>query len=102
MSAVSRAETVPIPIGTIVPEPLVFEPMLVAGIGIGRLPELLAAPLIRSSVLVRVLADHQSEATEAHALYPSRRSLTTKVRELVDSLLQHLGECRTAGRGVLT
>ena len=64
--------------------------MLVRGVGIGRLPDFLARPLVESGQLVRLLPAFASEATEAHALYPSHRSLSTKVRVFIDALVASL------------
>ena len=83
-------ETVQLPSGTVVPEPIVFQEMLVRGIGIGRLPDFLARPLVLSGKLVRILPLWGSETTEAHALYPSHRSLSTKVRVFIDELVASL------------
>ena len=85
-----RRETVQVVSGTVVPEPIVFQAMLVRGIGIGRLPDFLARPLIESGELVRLLPLFGSETTEAHALYPSHRSLSTKVRVFIDELVASL------------
>lgn len=86
-----RQEIVPVPCGTVVPEPIVFQELLVRGIGVGRLPDFLARPLVESGALVRVLPDHGTETTEAHALYPGHRSLSTKVRVFIDALVASLG-----------
>ena len=85
-----RVETVQVPPRTVVPEPIVFQAMLVRGVGIGRLPDFLARPLVESGQLVRLLPAFASETTEAHALYPSHRSLSTKVRVFIDALVASL------------
>ena len=85
-----EAETIAVPSGSIVPEPLVFQTILLAGTGIGRLPDFLARPLVRCGALVRLLPDYRTQAVEAHAVYPSRRSLSPKVRVFVDELVAHI------------
>lgn len=76
--------------GTVVPEPAVAQTMLMAGVGIGRLPDFQAAEAIAEGTLVRVLPDLEGEQIEAHALYPSHRSLSAKVRVFIDALVAHL------------
>lgn len=86
--AVHEIETEP---GTVVPEPAVVRTMLIGGAGIGWLPDFHAADAIADGTLVRVLPDHDGDTTvDAHALYPSHRSLSAKVRVFVDALVAHL------------
>lgn len=85
--AVHEVETVP---GTVVPEPAVVRTMLIGGAGIGWLPDFHAADAIADGTLVRVLPDHDGDTVDAHALYPSHRSLSAKVRVFVDALVAHL------------
>jgi DNA-binding transcriptional LysR family regulator len=85
-----QTEILAVPVGSVVPEPIVFHSMLLDGVGIGRAPDFLAAPAVRDGSLVRLLPDHGCEAVEAHALYPSKRSLSPKVRVFIDALLAHL------------
>lgn len=84
-----RPESVAVPPRSVVPEPLVFQTVLAGGAGIGRLPDFLAVPAIRNGSLVRLLPDHGCESVDAHALYPSRRSLSSKVRVFIDALVAH-------------
>lgn len=76
--------------GTVVPEPAVAKTMLIAGTGIARLPDFHAADALAAGTLVRVLPHLQGELIEAHALYPSHRSLSAKVRVFIDALVVHL------------
>ena len=62
----------------------------VHGGGIARLPSYLAAPSLADGRLVRVLPEARSPAMEIHALYPSHRSLSVKVRVFIDALAEHL------------
>ncbi len=75
---------------TVVPEPTVTKTMLIAGVGIGRLPEFLAADALANGTLIRVLTQLEGDTVQAHALYPSRRSLSAKVRVFIDALVAHL------------
>jgi DNA-binding transcriptional LysR family regulator len=85
--AVQELDIVP---GSVVPEPAVAKPMLIAGVGIGRLPDFHAADALANGTLVRVLPHLEGELIEAHALYPSHRSLSAKVRVFIDALVAHL------------
>lgn len=76
--------------GTVVPEPDLLRTLLLGGAGIGRLPDFHAATAIAHGTLVRLLADHHSGSVDAHALYPSHRSLSAKVRVFIDALVAHL------------
>ena len=85
--AVHELDIVP---GTVIPEPAVARTMLIAGVGVGRLPDFHAADALAARTLVRVLPDLEGEQIEAHALYPSHRSLSAKVRVFIDALVAHL------------
>ena len=76
--------------GTVIPEPAVSKAVLIGGAGIGWLPDFLALDALADGSLVRVLADHGSETLDVHALYPSHRSLSAKVRVFVDALVAQL------------
>ena len=80
-------ETVP---GTVVPEPAVVKTMLLGGAGIGWLPDFNARDALTEGSLVRLLTDHQFETLDVHAMYPSHRSLSAKVRVFVDAMVAHL------------
>jgi DNA-binding transcriptional LysR family regulator len=45
---------------------------------------------IASGALVRVLPGLRGQSVDAHVLYPSRRSLSAKVRVFIDALAAHL------------
>jgi DNA-binding transcriptional LysR family regulator len=76
--------------GPVVPEPAVVKTMLLGGAGIGWLPDFHAADALADGTLVRLLPDHVADSVEAHALYPSHRSLSAKVRVFIDALVAHL------------
>ena len=88
--AIQEIEFVP---GTVVPEPAVLQTVLIGGAGIGRLPDFSAADAIISKALVRLLPEYD-DSVDVHALYPSHRSLSAKVRVFIDALAEHLN--RTA------
>ncbi len=80
--------------GTVVPEPAVLKAVLIGGAGIGRLPDFHAADAVANGFLVRLLPEHQDDSVDVHAVYPSHRSLSAKVRVFIDMLAEHLS--RTA------
>ena len=71
-------------------EPDVVRTMLLAGAGIGILPDFHAADAIGSGALVQVLPDYDHRSVDVHALYPSHRSLSAKVRVFIDALATSL------------
>lgn len=75
----------------VVPEPAVVRTMLLGGAGVGWLPDFHATDAIADGSLVRLLPEWSSGVVEAHALYPSHRSLSAKVRVFIDTLIDHLG-----------
>lgn len=63
--------------------------MALAGLGVARLAEFLVAPDVRDGKLVRVLQDYYRDITvPIHALYPTRRHLSPKLRAFVDFLVE--------------
>ena len=77
--------------GIVVPEPNVLRTMLLGNAGIGLLPDFHASDDVAAGRLTRVLPSFTCGSVEAHALYPSHRSLSAKVRVFIDSVVQHLG-----------
>lgn len=75
--------------GVVIPEPDVLKTMLIAGAGIGLLPDFHAADAIASGKLIRLLSDFRGREVEANALYHSHRSLSAKVRVFLDALVAH-------------
>ena len=71
----------------VAPEPDVVRTMLLADAGIGILPDFHAAEAISSGKLIRVLPEYEHRSVDVHALYPSHRSLSAKVRVFIDSLV---------------
>ena len=86
-----RAARVEVPPRTVVPEPAALRAVLTGGAGIGRLPDFVAREAVVSGDLVRLLPAWSGDVIPAHALYPSHRSLSAKVRVFIDALVVHLG-----------
>ena len=79
---------------TVIPEPAVVKTMLIGGAGIGWLPDFDAREALAKGLLVRVLPDHGVDTVDVHALYPSQRSMSAKVRVFIDALVEHLASVR--------
>jgi DNA-binding transcriptional LysR family regulator len=79
---------------TVVREPTVAMTMLIAGAGIARLPDFLAVDALAAGTLVRVLPELEGDTVDAHAIYPSHRSLSAKVVVFVDMLAAYLAATR--------
>jgi LysR family transcriptional regulator AphB len=58
--------------------------MALDGAGIGSLPTYLAAEMVRQGQLIRVLPAWSLPSVDFHALYPSHRGATPKVRAFLD------------------
>jgi DNA-binding transcriptional LysR family regulator len=83
---------VEVPPGIVIPEPEVMKTMLIAGLGIGLLPDFHASDAVADGRLVRLLPSWTTPSVDAHALYPSHRSLSAKVRVFVDGLVAHFAK----------
>jgi DNA-binding transcriptional LysR family regulator len=57
-----------------------------AGLGVAFEPDFIVAPEIQSGRLIKVLSQFKPEEAAISAVYPSRRHLSAKVRQLVDDL----------------
>lgn len=73
--------------GVVVPEPDVLRSILIRGAGIGLLPDFHAMGPIAEGSLIRVLPKYEVGTVDAHAIYPSHRSLSAKVRVFIDALI---------------
>lgn len=62
-------------------------PMIVGGAGIARLPDFLASAPVADGRLVRLWPEHRGDLIDIHALYPSHRSASAKVRVFIDALV---------------
>lgn len=88
------AQKVDVAPGIVIPEPTVAKTVILGGAAIGLLPDFYAADSVADGTLVRVLPDYQGPTLDAHALHPSHRSLSVKVRVFVDALIAHLAPAR--------
>jgi LysR family transcriptional regulator AphB len=76
--------------------------MLVSGAGIGVLPNYFCAEAVGSGQLVPVLAGWTTPVSAMHALYPSHRGATPKLRALLDFLVTRLEDkINTAPCGIV-
>lgn len=63
--------------------------MAVSGLGISRMAEFMVTPDVKSGRLVRVLQDYYRDIeVPIHAIYPTKRHLSAKVRAFVDYLVE--------------
>lgn len=60
----------------------------IAGLGVARLPLIIAAGAEQAGQLVPVLADWSAKSAPVHAIFPSSRYLSPKVRAFIDHALQ--------------
>ena len=67
-----------------------LQPVLVGGGGIGRLPDFCAREAVARGDLVRLFPEAAGDGFGVHALYPSHRSLSAKVRVFIDALVDHI------------
>jgi DNA-binding transcriptional LysR family regulator len=61
---------------------------VLAGYGIGMLPELQVADDIRAARLYRLLIDYPARRDQVFVLYPSRRHLAPRTRVMIDFLVE--------------
>ncbi|WP_283788212.1 LysR substrate-binding domain-containing protein [Bermanella sp. WJH001] len=64
--------------------------MALNGLGVSRLPAFLCAEDIKAGRLIPLLCDWSNTSTPIHALYPSNRHLSVKVRSFVDFIVEEL------------
>ncbi|HVG47284.1 MAG TPA: LysR family transcriptional regulator [Rubellimicrobium sp.] len=93
-----RTDAIEVPSRTVVPEPAALRTVLAGGAGIGRLPDFVAQEAVARGDLLRLWTDWRGDSVPAHALYPSHRSLSAKVRVFIDALLAHLRTTSTSSR----
>jgi DNA-binding transcriptional LysR family regulator len=58
--------------------------LAIAGMGVHMEPDIVVAPHVRDGSLVRLLPDFRPASMPIHAVYPSRRHLSAKVRGFID------------------
>lgn len=61
-----------------------------AGIGIAQVPAFAAAPHLESGRLVALLEDHRPFELRLHAVWPSSRHLSARVRSFIDLLVERV------------
>ncbi len=84
--------------GHVVSDSAALEHLLVGGAGIGRLPDFLARDAVARGDLVRLFPDAEGDKFGIHALYPSHRSLSAKVRVFIDALTEFVIVKQQGGR----
>jgi DNA-binding transcriptional LysR family regulator len=82
----------------IIPEPDVVRTLLIAGSGIGLLPDFHARDAVADGALIRLLPEWSAGRVDVHALYPSHRSLSAKVRVFIDALAANLASAARRGQ----
>jgi DNA-binding transcriptional LysR family regulator len=60
--------------------------LALAGMGVDLEPDIVVAPYVRDGTLVRLLPEYRPASMPIHAVYPSRRHLSAKVRSFIDFL----------------
>ncbi|MEJ2626860.1 MAG: LysR family transcriptional regulator [Pseudolabrys sp.] len=63
----------------------------IAGLGIGLLPSFMVERDLHEGTLVEVLPEERAASIAVHAIYPSRRHLSIRVRSFIDGLRRYLG-----------
>ena len=63
-----------------------------AGAGVHFEPDIVVAPYVRTGALVELLQGFEGPSLPIHAVYPSRRHLSAKVRSFIDFLAARLGD----------
>ena len=76
----------------VVPEPNLVRTMLLMDAGIGILPDFQAVDDVAEGRLIRLFPELSGRSVETHALYPSHRSLSAKVRVFIDALIEHMAK----------
>ena len=75
-----------LPSAAVVSDSVALLPVILGGAGIARLPDFLAAAHVDDGSLVHLWPEHRGDLIDLHAIYPSHRSLSAKVRVFIDSL----------------
>lgn len=86
-----------LPPGVVVSDSVAMLPAVLGGAGIARLPDFLAAAHVSSGRLVRLWPSVRGDEVAIHALYPSHRALSPKVRVFIDALTSVASELTCLG-----
>ena len=68
----------------------ILEAATLAGLGVALIPEFRCAPELRKRQLERLLSDYCSTDVPLHAVYPSTRHISPRVKVFLDHLQQHM------------
>jgi DNA-binding transcriptional LysR family regulator len=74
----------------IIPDAGAQSVVIAGGAGIGCLPSHVAGPGLEAGSLVHLLPEWRRPPVDIHAVYPSRRGMSAKVRVFIDTLTAHL------------
>jgi DNA-binding transcriptional LysR family regulator len=77
--------------GTVVSDAAAMLPAVLGGLGIAHLPDFLAKPYVADGQLIRLWPNSAGNEVAIHALYPSHRALSAKVRVFIDALVEVMG-----------
>ncbi|KTR83755.1 hypothetical protein NS277_07240 [Novosphingobium barchaimii] len=80
------ADRIELPPAIAISDSAALLPVVLAGAGIAYLPDFLARSFVADERLVRLRPTIAREPTVIHAVYPSHRSLSAKVRVFIDAL----------------
>ena len=72
---------------------------VLAGVGVGLLPDYLCSEELADGRLVELLPDWHPEIMIVHAAFPSRRGLSPAVRAFLDFLGENMGEAQDRAAG---
>jgi len=72
--------------------PAAIVSMVLNGFGIGRVPIYILEEFIESGELVLLFEDYKIENFALNAIYPPSRHLTSRIRALIDHLVEHFSE----------
>jgi len=67
-----------------------------SGQGIILQPTFLVGPDLKTGRLIELMPDYRASTLGIHALYPSRKHLSVKVRVLIDFLAEHLAQLESS------
>lgn len=86
-NATGDARRIELPPAVAISDSAALLPVLLGGAGIAYLPDFLARPYVADGRLVRLWPTAEGIETVIHAIYPSHRSLSAKVRVFIDALV---------------
>ncbi len=86
----AASATVPLALRMVCHDFVVLRTAVLAGLGVGRVPESVVREDLNSGALVRVLPQWNSPQGVLHVVFPSRRGLLPAVRAFIDFLAERL------------